>query len=41
MMHDRIVSMIKAKPEKQVQQVENILEKMGKKWQKIIAGKGK
>jgi hypothetical protein len=32
---------VKDKPEKQAQQVESILEKMGKKWQKIIAGKGK
>jgi hypothetical protein len=32
---------VKDQPEKQVKQVETILEKMGKKWQKIIAGKGK
>jgi hypothetical protein len=32
---------VKAKPEKQVKQVENILEKIGKKWDKILAGKGK
>ncbi len=32
---------VKEKPEKQVKQVENILEKLGKKWDKILAGKGK
>jgi len=32
---------VKAKPEKQTQQVQNILNKLGKKWQKILAGKGK
>jgi len=32
---------VKSKPEKQVQQVENILKKLGKKWDKILAGKGK
>ena len=32
---------IKAKPEKQIKQVENILEKIGKKWEKILAGQGK
>jgi hypothetical protein len=32
---------VKAKPEKQIKQVENILEKIGKKWDKILAGKGK
>ena len=32
---------VKAKPEKQIKQVENILEKIGKKWEKILAGKGK
>jgi hypothetical protein len=32
---------VKAKPEKQTQQVENILNKLGKKWQKILAGQGK
>ena len=32
---------IKSKPEKQIKQVENILEKIGKKWDKILAGKGK
>jgi len=32
---------VKSKPEKQIKQVENILEKIGKKWDKILAGKGK
>ena len=32
---------VKSKPEKQVKQVENILDKLGKKWDKILAGKGK
>ena len=32
---------IKDKPEKQIKQVEKILEKIGKKWDKILAGKGK
>ena len=32
---------VKDKPEKQVKQVENILSKLGKKWDKIHAGKGK
>lgn len=32
---------VKAKPEKQTQQVQNILNKLGKKWDKILAGKGK
>jgi hypothetical protein len=32
---------VKSKPEKQVQQVENILTKIGNKWDKILAGKGK
>ena len=32
---------VKAKPEKQIKQVENILEKIGKKWEKILAGQGK
>ena len=32
---------VKDKPEKQVQQVEKILNKLGKKWQKILVGKGK
>ena len=32
---------VKAKPEKQVQQVQNILTKIGKKWEKILAGMGK
>ena len=32
---------VKAKPEKQVKQVEKILAKLGDKWDKIIAGKGK
>jgi len=32
---------IKDNPEKRIKQVENILEKIGKKWEKILAGKGK
>lgn len=32
---------VKEKPEKQIKQVENILKKLGKKWDKILAGKGK
>ena len=32
---------VKDKPEKQIKQVENILAKIGKKWDKILAGKGK
>ena len=32
---------VKEKPEKQVKQVENILAKLGNKWDKILAGKGK
>ena len=32
---------VKAKPEKQVKQVEKILTKIGKRWEKILAGMGK
>ena len=32
---------VKSKPEKQAKQVDNILSKMGKKWDKILAGQGK
>lgn len=32
---------VKAKPEKQMKQVDNILKKMGKKWQKILDNQGK
>ena len=32
---------IKSKPDKQVKQVEKILKKLGNKWDKILAGKGK
>jgi hypothetical protein len=32
---------VKDKPEKQVKQVQNILKKLGKRWDKILAGKGK
>lgn len=32
---------VKDKPEKQIKQVEKILTKIGKKWDKIMAGKGK
>lgn len=31
---------VKEKPEKQAQQIQNILEKMGKKWDKILKGMG-
>jgi len=32
---------VKSKPEKQQKQIDKILEKLGKKWAKILAGKGK
>ena len=32
---------VKAKPEKQIKQVEKILTKIGARWEKILAGKGK
>ena len=32
---------VKQKPEKQIKQVDNILAKLGKKWDKIHAGQGK
>jgi hypothetical protein len=32
---------VKDQPEKQIKQVEKILTKIGKKWQKILAGQGK
>jgi hypothetical protein len=32
---------VKAKPDKQAQQIDNILSKLGKKWDKILAGQGK
>jgi hypothetical protein len=32
---------VKAKPDKQIKQVENILTKIGNKWEKILAGMGK
>lgn len=32
---------VKEKPEKQIKQVEKILRKLGKRWDKILAGKGK
>jgi hypothetical protein len=32
---------VKSKPDKQIKQVDNILKKLGKKWDKILAGKGK
>lgn len=32
---------VKANPEKQTKQVDNILAKLGKKWDKILAGQGK
>ncbi len=31
---------VKSKPEKQIKQIDNILDKLGKKWAKILAGKG-
>jgi hypothetical protein len=32
---------VKSKPEKQIKQVDNILRKLGNRWDKIIAGQGK
>ena len=32
---------VKAKPEKRIKQVEKILTKIGKRWEKILAGQGK
>ena len=32
---------VKDKPEKQIKQIEKILDKIGKKWAKIMDGKGK
>jgi hypothetical protein len=32
---------VKSKPEKQIKQVDNILNKLGNRWDKIIAGQGK
>ena len=32
---------VKAKPEKQIKQVDNILKKLGNKWDKILKGMGK
>ena len=32
---------VKEKPEKQTKQIENIMTKLGKKWDKILAGEGK
>jgi hypothetical protein len=32
---------VKSKPDKQIKQVENILEKIGKRWDKILHGQGK
>ena len=32
---------VKSKPEKQAQQIDNILSKLGDKWDKILAGQGK
>lgn len=32
---------VKAKPEKQIKQVDNILKKIGNKWDKILHGQGK
>jgi len=32
---------VKSKPDKQIKQVENILQKIGKRWDKILHGQGK
>jgi hypothetical protein len=32
---------VKAKPEKVTQQIQNILDKLGKRWAKILKGQGK
>jgi hypothetical protein len=32
---------VKSKPDKQIKQVDNILKKIGKRWDKILEGKGK
>jgi hypothetical protein len=32
---------VKSKPDKQIKQVENILKKLGSRWDKILAGQGK
>ena len=32
---------VKDQPEKQIKQVDKILDKLGKKWDKILAGEGK
>jgi hypothetical protein len=32
---------VKGTPEKQVEQAEKILKKLGNKWDKILAGKGR
>jgi hypothetical protein len=32
---------VKAKPEKQIKQIDNVLKKIGNKWDKILEGKGK
>ena len=32
---------VKSKPDKQAQQIDNILSKLGDKWDKILAGQGK
>jgi hypothetical protein len=32
---------VKAKPEKQAKQIDNILKKLGNRWDKILVGKGK
>ena len=32
---------VKSKPEKQIKQIDKILDKIGNKWDKILAGKGK
>jgi hypothetical protein len=32
---------VKSKPEKQIKQIDNILTKIGAKWDKIVHGQGK
>lgn len=32
---------LKAKPDKQIKQIDNVLDKLGKRWDKILDGKGK
>jgi hypothetical protein len=32
---------LEGKPQAQIKQVDNVLKKLGKRWDKIVAGKGK